>query len=76
MAIFAGEWMRAKDNPVHGDVTPVESELCNIFQSPQHISPVLLNCNQHSLLEQHLLGSNSTSVLIQTGWIPYKTFTT
>lgn len=52
---------------MHGDVTPVESEFCNIFLSPQHISPVLLNCKQHSLLKKHILGPNSTFVLIQTG---------
>jgi len=74
VATSAGEWMRGKDNPVHGDVNPVESEFCHVLQSPQRISPVRLNCNQHSLLKQHNFGTSSTSVLIQRGWVPYKPF--
>lgn len=72
VAIFAGEQMTGKGNPDHGDVTLVEFELCHVLQSLQHISLVQLNCNQHNLLEQCVLGCSSISVLIHRGWIPYK----
>lgn len=60
VAIFTGEWMRGKDNPVHGDVNPVEPEFCHVLQSPQHkpclaqLQPAQLARATRFRIQQHI----------------------
>lgn len=62
-AVFSREWIWGKSHPSpQGCYSSGVSS--SVLQSHK------LKCNQHNLLEQHILGSSSTSVFIQRGWVP------